>query len=61
MAQPFSPEELEALAHEVITEVGATSPREMGQVMKILMPRLEGRATGQEASQIVRQLLTSSD
>jgi uncharacterized protein YqeY len=54
---PFTPEELEALAREAIAAVGATSAREMGQVMKVLMPRLEGRATGSEASQVVRKLL----
>jgi len=54
---PFTQEELEALAREVIAEVGATSAREMGQVMKVLVARLEGRATGSEASQIVRKLL----
>ncbi len=53
----FTPEELEALAREVIAEVGASSAREMGQVMKVLIPRLEGRATGSEASQVVRKLL----
>lgn len=49
--------ELEILARQVIAEVGATSPREMGQVMKTLMPRLQGRATGDQASQVVRKLL----
>ncbi len=49
--------ELEDLAQQVIDEVGAASPREMGQVMKVLMPRLQGRATGQEASQVVGKLL----
>ena len=58
LPQPLSPEELETLTREVIDEVGATSMREMGQVMKVLMPRLEGRATGQEASQAVRKLLS---
>jgi len=29
----------------------------MGQVMKILVPRLQGRATGDQASQMVRKLL----
>lgn len=53
----FSAEELEAMAKAAITEVGATSIREMGQVMKILMPRLQGRATGDQASQVVRKLL----
>jgi uncharacterized protein YqeY len=49
--------ELEALARQAIEEAGATSLREMGQVMKVLMPRLQGRATGDQASQVVRKLL----
>jgi uncharacterized protein YqeY len=53
----LSSDELEALAREAITEAGAASIREMGQVMKILMPRLQGRATGDQASQVVRKLL----
>ncbi len=53
----FSQEELERLVRETIAEVGATSIREMGQVMKTLMPRLQGRATGDQASQVVRRLL----
>lgn len=57
LPEPLTPEELEALAKEAINEVGATSMREMGQVMKVLVPRLEGRATGAEASQVVRKLL----
>jgi uncharacterized protein YqeY len=53
----LSQEELETLAQAAIIEVGATSIREMGQVMKILVPRLQGRATGEQASQVVRKLL----
>jgi uncharacterized protein YqeY len=53
----FSQEELENMAKSAITEAGATSIREMGQVMKILMPRLQGRATGDQASQVVRKFL----
>jgi hypothetical protein len=53
----LSQEELENLARAAISEVGATSIREMGQVMKVLMPRLQGRATGDQASQVVRKLL----
>jgi uncharacterized protein YqeY len=53
----LSQEELEYLVKAVIIEVGATSIHEMGQVMKILMPRLQGRATGDQASQLVRKLL----
>jgi uncharacterized protein YqeY len=57
LPQALSPEELEALARQAIVETGASSAREMGQVMKVLMPRLQGRATGDQASQIVRKLL----
>jgi uncharacterized protein len=57
LPQPLSPDELEAMARGAIDEVGATSQREMGQVMKVLIPRLEGRADGAQASQIVRKLL----
>ena len=53
----LSPEELEILARAAISEVGATTIREMGQVMKVLMPRILGRATGDQASQTVRRLL----
>jgi len=57
LPKSFSPEELEAYAKQAIAEVGATSPQEMGKVMKVLMPRLQGRATGDQASQVVRRLL----
>ena len=53
----LSPAELESLAREAISEVGATSPAEMGQVMKVLMPRIQGRAAGGDVSQVVRKLL----
>ncbi len=58
LPQPLSSKELAEMAREVIEEVGASSLREMGQVMKVLMPRVRGRADGSEVSQIVRELLT---
>lgn len=57
LPEQFSEQELEALARQAIDQAGATSSKEMGQVMKILMPQLEGRATGNDASQVVRRLL----
>jgi uncharacterized protein YqeY len=57
LPKQLTPEELETLARAVIAEVGATSIKEMGQVMKMLLPRLEGRAPGDQASQVVRRLL----
>jgi len=57
LPKQLSAEELEGLAKQAIEESGATSIREMGQVMKLLVPRLQGRATGDQASQMVRKLL----
>jgi uncharacterized protein YqeY len=58
LPEQLTPEEVEDLARQAIEETGASSMREMGQVMKVLMPRLGGRATGGEASAAVRKLLS---
>jgi hypothetical protein len=53
----LSQQELDSMAQEAIDEVGATSTREIGLVMKVLLPRVQGRAEGSMVSQVVRQLL----
>lgn len=58
LPRSLTPQELEELAKQAIAEAGASSVREIGAVMKVLMPRLQGRATGDQASQAVRKLLT---
>ncbi len=57
LPQQMSDSELEKLALEIIEETGAESIKDMGNIMKSLMPKLLGRASGQNASRIVRQLL----
>lgn len=57
LPKQLSQDELRSLAVQVIDETEAKSMQDMGKVMKILMPRLEGRASGQEASRVVRELL----
>jgi uncharacterized protein YqeY len=59
LPQALSTEEIEGIVAETITEVGATSLREMGQVMQAVMPKVRGRADGKEVNQIVRKLLSS--
>ncbi|GAK57357.1 GatB/Yqey family protein [Candidatus Vecturithrix granuli] len=49
--------ELSALIQEAIREVGATSAKEMGKVMKALMPKIQGRADGKLVSQLVKDQL----
>ncbi len=53
----LSPEELDQMAKEAVNEAGATTIKDMRQVMAILLPRLQARATGEQASQAVRKLL----
>jgi uncharacterized protein YqeY len=57
MPEPLSEDELKAMAQEAAAEVGASTQADMGKVMRVLMPRLQGRATGDQASRIVRELL----
>jgi uncharacterized protein YqeY len=57
LPQQLGQAEIEAQAREVIAEVGATGPRDMGRVMKPLLARLKGRADGTLVNQIVRKLL----
>ena len=57
LPQQMDEDELKALAKEIINETGATSMRDMGKIMKIMIPRLEGRASAQDASKVVRELL----
>ncbi len=50
-------EELRALAQAAIAETGAVSPSDMGKVMKALLPRVAGRAAGDQVSAAVKELL----
>lgn len=58
LPKAMSEAELEALVRQAIQEVGAENLQQIGLVMKWLMPRLQGRATGEQASQMVRRLLS---
>ncbi len=51
-------EEIAELARQVIAEVGAEGPGQMGQVMRALMPRVKGQADGKLVGQVVRELLS---
>ncbi len=49
--------ELEALVAAAIAESGATSLKEIGKVMKLVLPRVAGRADGAEINKLVRAKL----
>ncbi len=53
----LSEQELEAIVQAAITEVGASTPADMGKVMKAVLPKVQGRADGGQVSQLVRSKL----
>ncbi|HJX38728.1 MAG TPA: GatB/YqeY domain-containing protein [Anaerolineae bacterium] len=57
----LSDEEIEARAREVIERVGASSPAQIGEVMRVLMPEMKGKADGQVVSAVVKSLLSTAD
>ncbi len=59
LPQQLGDDEIAELAREVIAEVGATSPRDMGKVMQTIMPRVRGRAEGRAVNAAVMSALRS--
>jgi uncharacterized protein len=57
LPQPLSAEELEALVKACIRETGATSKKDMGQVIRAAQAKAAGRAEGKAISQLVGRLL----
>ena len=57
LPEALSPEALAQIIDEAIAEVGAQSVKEMGKIMKVLMPRVAGRADGKQVNELVRQKL----
>ncbi len=52
-------EDLKSVLQEIITKVGASSPKEMGKVMGLATKALSGKADGKRISSLVRTLLSS--
>ena len=57
MPEQLNTEELEKLAEETITEVGAEGEKDVGKVMKALMPKVKGRADGKTVNFLVSSKL----
>ena len=58
MPAQLSDDELHAIVGDVVAETGAASPQEMGKVMSMVMPRVQGRADGKRVSAAVKEKLT---
>lgn len=59
MPEALSDDELDSLVAASIDEAGATSMKDMGQVMGILKPQVQGRADMGEVSKLVKRALTA--
>ncbi len=59
LPQPLSPQEIEALVDSVVTDLGASGPRETGRVIKEVLARSEGRADGSVVAPAVKARLSA--
>lgn len=57
LPDPLSPDEVKQIAEKAVAEVGAATAKDMGKVMRVLMPRIKGRADGKLVNEIIRSLL----
>jgi len=54
----LSAEEIKGVVTQAIEEISASGPKDLGKVMKSVMPKLAGRADGREVNRIARELLS---
>ena len=57
LPQQLSEEELEEIVKSTISEVGATSMKDMGKIMSVIQPKVKGRADGKLINKLVKQNL----
>ena len=59
MPEQISEDELQAIVGDAVAESGASSPKEMGKVMSLVMPKVKGRADGKRVSALVQEKLSA--
>ncbi len=57
LPQQLSEAEVKALVEEAVVATKAATPKDMGKVMGVLMPKVKGRADGKMVNTIVRSML----
>jgi len=57
MPEQYSPEELKKIIEETVKELGASTKKDMGKVIKQVMEKVKGRALGKAVSQVVSGIL----
>ena len=58
LPRQMTSDELKPIVQSAISEVGATSMKEMGLVMRAVMPKVQGLADGKAVNAMVRELLS---
>lgn len=58
LPEQMGEEDIRKRVREVILETGASTSRDMGRVMKLIMPELKGRADGQLINKVVQEMLS---
>lgn len=58
LPRQLTDDELRPIVIEAIGEAGATSTKEIGQVMRIIMPRVQGLADGRTINALVKEMLS---
>ena len=59
MPEQLSDEDLHKVIDEVISEINAQAPSDIGKVMKEVMSKVSGKAEGSQVNQLVRQKLNN--
>lgn len=59
LPEQISDDELDALVAEAVGSTGASTPKDMGRVIGVVMPKVKGRADGKRVSGAVREKLGS--
>ena len=57
LPQQLSEEELNEIVKQTISEVGATSMKDMGKIMSVIKPKTKGRADGKLINKLVKENL----
>ncbi len=57
LPQQMSEDEVSAIVDDAVRESGASEPKDMGAVMKLVMPKVKGRADGKLVNRIVQSRL----
>jgi hypothetical protein len=60
LPQQLTEKELKGIIKDAVKEVGASGPRDMGKVMKSIMPKIKGQADGKLVSELVKKALANN-